>query len=387
MAVLIGKLPSKGYVFAWIDKLFEDKLDASFRVGKPKNNVAALVYTSGSTGRPKPAQLSHNALIRGSLVRSKVWSVSPFVTINNVPINHVGALGDICCTCLVAGGCQIFLESFSALGTLEALDKHKVTYWYQAPTMFEMCMSEEKAGQIDWSHLKAAIWSGGRAPLALIEKLLAVADKLAVDYSMTESVGAISLTPLTRNIELLSNSVGFMDCSRNVRIMDLDTGTIIEGYGSGEVQIKDQFMFDGYRENTSNLGSFTEDGWFKTGDIISINPDGSWKITGRCKEMFKSGGYNIYPKEIEIAIETHEAVKEAAVVEVPDKKFGEIGIAFLVLSADIENTNAINAYCRTILANYKVPKQFIILEAMPMLPIGKIDKAQLREMAKSILIE
>lgn len=350
----------------------------------PKNDIACLVYTSGTTGKPKAAQLSHKALIRGAQVRGKIWRVSPFVTVNNVPINHVGALGDICCTALVAGGCQVFIEKFSAAATLEAIYKNKVTYWYQAPTMFEMCMNDPMAQTIDWSNLQAAIWSGGRASLALIEKLSRVAKNLGVDYSMTESVGAISLTPLTRDMDLLSNSVGYPDPSRNLRIADPATCEIMPTGAEGEVQINDENMFSGYTDADANHGGFTADGWLKTGDLVTQNQDGSWRLTGRCKEMFKSGGYNVYPREIELALETHESVSQAAIVEIPNEMFGEIGIAFVVLKSQGAGQNDLKEHCQKTLANYKIPKHFVILENMPMLPIGKIDKGQLRLLAQSI---
>jgi|APTNR8051073442_1049403.scaffolds.fasta_scaffold03748_5 acyl-CoA synthetase (AMP-forming)/AMP-acid ligase II len=348
----------------------------------PSNQIACLVYTSGTTGKPKAAQLGHIALLRGAQVRASIWKVAPFITINNVPINHVGALGDICCTALVAGGCQVFIEKFTSSATLEAIDKHKVTYWYQAPTMFEMCMNDPKAGLIDWSNLQAAIWSGGRASAGLIEKLSKVAKNLGVDYSMTESVGAVSLSPLTRDMALLGNTVGYPDPSRTLRIADPSSGALVEEGHEGEVQINDESMFLGYVDDAANAGAFTSDGWFKTGDLVVQNADGSWRISGRCKEMFKSGGYNVYPREIELALEAHQGVSEAAIVEVTNVLYGEVGVGFVVLKNSQTSIDSLKTHCQELLANYKIPKHFVILDNMPMLPIGKIDKGELRQMAK-----
>lgn len=347
------------------------------------NPIAALVYTSGSTGRPKAARLSHRALIRGALVRSKVWHVSPFRTINNVPVNHVGGLGDLACTALVSGGAQVFLETFSADGTLQAIHRHKLTYWYQAPTMFEMCLNSPLAASTDWTHLQAAVWSGGRASQQLINKLAKVAKKLGVDYSMTESVGAITLSPLTDNAASLEQSVGWPDPDRGLRIAEPENGTPIASGEVGEAQINDGWMFDGYRNVANAVDQFTADGWFKTGDLVTVNPDGSWRIVGRCKEMFKSGGYNVYPREVELALESHPDVREVAVVDVPDPLFGEVGVAFVALTKCDVDADALSKHCRERLANYKVPKRIVILPALPMLPIGKVDKAALRRTAKS----
>lgn len=359
--------------------------DGGAPMSRASNPIAALVYTSGSTGRPKAARLSHRALIRGALVRAQVWHVDPFRTINNVPINHVGSLGDLACTALVAGGAQVFLESFSAAGTLEAISRHQLTYWYQAPTMFEMCLAAPQAATMDWSHLQAAIWSGGRASAQLIDKLANVAQRLGVDYSMTESVGAITLSPLTDNAHALEQAVGWPDPARGLRVADPATGSVVPDGEVGEAQIHDPWMFDGYRDAGAAGGLFCADGWFKTGDLVRVNPDGSWRIVGRCKEMFKSGGYNVYPREVEQVIESHPEVREAVVVDVPDALYGEVGVAFVTLVQGPANALALALaqHCRAHLANYKIPKRIIVLPALPMLPIGKVDRVALKELTQS----
>ena len=348
----------------------------------PKNAIAALVYTSGSTGQPKAACLSHQALIKGAQVRSRVWKVTPFRTINNLPVNHIGCLGDLVCTCLVSGGAQVFLEKFSADGTLDAIERHKLTFWYQAPAMFQMCLDDPRAATMDWSHLQAAIWSGGRASDALIDAMAKVAGKLAVDYSMTESVGAVTLSELTNDLALLRQSVGWPDPGRILRLVDPDTAAPVALGEVGEVQIKDPWMFSGYRKPQANEGAFSPDGWFRTGDLVVENPDGSWRIAGRCKEMFKSGGYNVYPREVEQVIESHPDVGQVAVVDVPDPLFGEVGVAFVALNGAGTDVPTLVQYCRERLANYKIPKRLVIVEALPMLPIGKVDKAALKAQAK-----
>ena len=379
----LGKVeaPSAFAVFA-APSLDAGSKPASEEDWEPQNPIAALVYTSGSTGKPKAACLSHRALIKGALVRSRVWKVEPFRTINNLPINHIGCLGDVVCTCLVSGGAQVFLEKFSASGTLEALERHRLTYWYQAPAMFQMCLDAPQAASTDWSHLQAAIWSGGRASEALIAKLASVAGKLGVDYSMTESVGAITLSELTADQAALKHSVGWPDPDRALRIVDPDTGAALVPGEVGEVQIKDRWMFDGYRNAQAGAGVFSTDGWFKTGDLAAENADGSWRIAGRCKEMFKSGGYNVYPREVEQVIESHPEVRQVAVVDLPDPLFGEVGVAFVVLNRGTMEVQTLLPYCRERLANYKIPKRIVIVDGLPMLPIGKVDKATLKVLAR-----
>jgi acyl-CoA synthetase (AMP-forming)/AMP-acid ligase II len=357
---------------------FGSRGEVDLSQGEARNEVALFVYTSGTTGRPKAARLSHRALVRAAAVRARVWRVTPFRSINNLPINHVGSLGDIACTTLVAGGCQICLERFTPVATLDCLQRERVSYWYQVPTMFQMCLDAAETMDMDWSHLQAAIWSGGRPSHALINRLANVAGCLAVDYSMTESVGAITLSPLTTDIHALEDSAGWPDPGREIRMVDLESRMPASGSHVGEVQIRDQWMFDGYREAGQAPDAFTADGWFRTGDIAVQAENGAWRIVGRSKEMFKSGGYNVYPREVEMVLEAHPSVAAVAVVEASDPLYGEVGVAFVVAHGSAPAATALDSHCRDHLANYKIPKRFIIVDKLPMLPIGKVDKVMLR---------
>ncbi|MEQ1783271.1 MAG: class I adenylate-forming enzyme family protein [Hyphomonadaceae bacterium] len=351
------------------------------RAEEARSGIAALVYTSGSTGLPKGAMLSHRALIRAALVRSTLWRVTPLRLINNVPINHVGGLGDLACTALVAGGSQVFLEAFSAEGTLAAMDRNRVTYWYQAPTMFEMCLSRPEAREVDWSPLQAAIWSGGRASASLVERMRAVARYVAVDYSMTESVGPIAMSPLSSLGSDLTDIVGWPEPGRQFTLLSSDIDATRGDVMCGEVLLNDQWMFDGYRAD----GCFrNKDEWFCTGDLVETGSDGSWRIAGRTKDMFKSGGYNVYPREVEMILERHTAVETAIVVPAQDPLYLEIGIAFVRLRSEA-TVAELNEHCRSLLANYKIPKRIHFLPEIPMLAIGKADRVRLMAIANGML--
>lgn len=343
---------------------------------------AMLVYTSGTTGLPKGALLSHRALIRGALVRARLWPINPWRAINNLPINHIGAAGDISCTTFVAGGCQVFMEKFDAAATLRLVAQERISFWYQIPTMFQLCLDHPNAADTDWSQLDTAIWSGGRASLELIERLSKVARRLAVDYSMTESVGSIALTSCTRDLSVLTDTVGWPDPERGIRIVDPTTRAEVATGELGEIQINDDWRFSGYRGSSAPPDAYASDGWFRTGDLAVRQHDGTLKLIGRLKEMFKSGGYNVYPKEIEQHLETHPQVISSAVVPMPDSLYGEVGMAFIIHRGGLTEA-AIAAHCREALANYKIPKRFALVNEMPLLPTGKIDRMALRERART----
>lgn len=352
------------------------------REAQPESN-AMLVYTSGTTGLPKGALLSHRALIRGALVRVRLWPIDPWRALNNLPINHIGAAGDINCTTFVAGGCQVFMEKFDAAATLRLVAHERISFWYQIPTMFQLCLDHPDAARTDWSHLDTAIWSGGRASLELIERLSKVARRLAVDYSMTESVGSIALTSCTRDLSVLGDTVGWPDPERGIRIVDPATLAAAAVGELGEIQIHDEWRFSGYRGSSTPPDACASDGWFRTGDLAVRQSNGTIKLIGRLKEMFKSGGYNVYPKEIEQRIEMHPEVISSAVVPLPDALYGEVGMAFIIHRGGLTEA-AIAEHCRRSLANYKIPKRFALVDEMPLLPTGKIDRMALRERARTL---
>ena len=150
----------------------------------------------------------------------------------------------------------------------------------------------------------------------------------------------------------------------------------------GEIQVYGDFVMRGYwGRPDATTDAFSQDGWFQTGDLATVRADGNLEIVGRMSEMYKSGGYNVYPREVELAIEEIDGVTLAAVVSFPDPTFQEVGHAFLLAAPGISLTEAaIRKFLKTKLANYKIPKRVSILATLPMLPIGKVDKQALKKM-------
>ena len=184
--------------------------------------------------------------------------------------------------------------------------------------------------------------------------------------------------------ETLSRTIGKPHPGFDIRVADA-AGAIVEPGGQGEIQARGDWLLAGYfRDPEATADAYTADGWFRTGDIVKVWPDGNLEIVGRTKEMYISGGFNIYPREVEIAIEAHPDVGLVAVLGVPDDTFGEIGHAFIEPKpGKTLDAAALHDWCRERLANYKTPKRFEIRAELPRLPIGKIDKQALkRELAE-----
>ncbi len=338
-----------------------------------------IVYTSGTTGRPKGAIIDHYSLVHVARVQYAIWPVSPIRALNNLPINHIGCVGDITCDTLVPGGALIFQEQFDPADMLAAIPRERITFFGHVPTALQLLVNHPSFESTDFRTVQIIIWEGAAAPIELIERLRARCPEVANAYGMTETVGSVTFTFDSDDIDVLADSVGWPVPDYSLRIAG-PAGEPIEAGTPGEIQVQGDFVTRGYwnrPEATEEL--FTPDGWLKTGDLAVLRPDGAYKLIGRLKEMFKSGGYNVYPREIEQVLETHPDVAMAAVIGVADPLYQEVGHAFVMAHPGRTPTPAeLERHCRTGLANYKVPKRFTVSAELPMLPIGKVDKQALK---------
>jgi acyl-CoA synthetase (AMP-forming)/AMP-acid ligase II len=335
-----------------------------------------IVYTSGSTGTPKGALISHRALVGTSRAQIEVWPVSHLSVLNYFPINHVGCVADVSCPTLVAGGTIVFLEKFDAGRSLQLIEQERISCLLSVPSVYRMQLDHPAFATHDLSSVELIIWEGAAMPADLIDRLLRWCDRLATNYSLTESVGAVTVIPATSDAQLLANGVGTPNAGVDVRLVATD-GQVVEGEGEGEIQARSHFNMLGYWNNPEATATTLQDGWLRTGDLARRNPDGSYRIVGRLREMFKSGGYNVYPREVEAVLEQVDGVSMAVVVGVPDPLWQEVGAAFLLTDGPLSE-DAVRAHCRANLANYKIPKRILIMKELPLLPIGKVDRVELR---------
>jgi acyl-CoA synthetase (AMP-forming)/AMP-acid ligase II len=339
-----------------------------------------IVYTSGSTGKPKGALLHHEGIAAAALAQNEIWPANPQRNLNFLPINHIGCVCDITAPCLVAGGTLHFMEQFDPSTATRMIETEKLTIWGSVPSVFAMQMATPEFKATDFSSLQLIIWEGAAMPDDMIGELLKIGPPLATNYSMTESVSGITLLEPTRDRELLANSVGDAFPGVDIRLVDMNDEEVADGE-SGEVTFKSRYAFLGYwRRPEATAEAFTADGYFKSGDLAIRRPDGRYRVVGRLKEMYKSGGYNVYPREVEMVLEKHPAVVVAAVVSKNDPLWQEVGVAYVTLSGDVEIA-VLETWCRERLANYKIPKRIIVEPDMPLLPIGKIDKVALKKRA------
>lgn len=388
--VIMGNDPLPGHAqpmqefLADAQRVSEAELAAHRRAVDPAT-AALIVYTSGTTGSPKGAMIPHRGLVRCSLVQGSVWTVDPLRILNNLPINHIGCVGDISCFALVAGGTIVFMEAFDPVAIPAVIAQERITCWGQVPAMFAMALqaggrTDGQTGSPDLSCLQLIVWSGSAAPRDLIQQLGTLCPRLSSSYGLTESVGSLTYVAGTSDLDTLADTIGWPSPAYEFRIARPD-GTEAEVGEAGEIQTRgDHIMLGYWRRAEASREAIDDQGWLHTGDLAIRHPNGTVTLVGRLKEMFKSGGYNVYPREIEIALEAHPAVRLAAVLGVADPVYAEVGHAFVMVSEGAELTEEqLREHCRARLANYKVPKRFTIAAELPLLPIGKIDKQALKQ--------
>ncbi|MGX5727969.1 class I adenylate-forming enzyme family protein [Metapseudomonas otitidis] len=338
-------------------------------------HIALLVYTSGTTGTPKGAQLTQRGITFVGTVANHPdhFGVKGQArTLCNLPINHVGCVIDTCTNSLIGGATLVFQPDFDPDAMLSAIETYRLTTIGGVPAMFMVMTRSARFLTTDYSSLQKVIVAGNSPSVPLVHGLRQVMQCTVMNgYGLTEGMGFSTFTSADDSVEDIAGTVGRFDSNIEWRLKD------------GEIQLRGDWLFAGYfRRAEATAEGFTEDGWFRTGDVASITDEGRIRLAGRLKEMFKSGGYNVYPLEVEKALESNSQVAMAVVVPVPDENYTEVGYAFVVANPSI-NTEGLKAILRERLANYKIPKYFEVVQELPVLPIGKVDRLTLKEQAKA----
>lgn len=339
--------------------------------------AAVLVYTSGSTGKPKGACLTQSNLVENAwwLARRLGFESGRFLI--NLPVNHAGCISDTTLVGLINGDALVFMAAFEPIEAGRLVRDEKITTLGQVPTQYQMMHAADVLGPEFMGSVRHLGWGGSAMPGNLIALLSSYIPDLFNSYGLTESSGTVTITQPGASAEQLAHTTGVPVFEGAVRIVDVDGNKVTRGE-SGEVQIYGRHVFAGYlRNEAANSVVLTPDSWLKTGDTGRWTADGSLQLIGRMTEMYKSGGYNIYPREIEAVLESDPGVAMAAVIGVHDPLWGEVGYGFVLASTGDVDSARLITLCRERLAAYKVPKVIEVRTELPLLPIGKIDRKQL----------
>lgn len=332
------------------------------------SDPALLCYTSGTTGTPKGALLTHRNVHAGARSLVEAWGWNPDDRLlMALPLFHMHGLGVATHGTLLAGASAVIYEGFDAHAVLGGIADHRASLVFGVPTMYAKLASTPGVDAL--GNLRLCV--SGSAPLAegLHRAIEAASGQRILErYGLTETVINLS-NPLRWPRK--AGSVGFELPDVEVRLSQGD---------SGEIQVKGPNVFQGYldREDATR-DAFTDDGWFKTGDLATIDDDGYYTIVGRSKELIISGGYNVYPREIEDVLTSMEGVHEAAVVGTPSDQWGEVVTAYVVGEADALTAADVEAFCAERLVPYKQPRIIRFVDSLPRNALGKIVREALRD--------
>lgn len=359
------------------NRVSQDELDAAREAVDPED-AAVIVYTSGTTGQPKGAILSHRAIVQTAL-SNLAWmppgGVDSAVCV--APINHVGGLNNICFTVFAGGGRIVFYPRVDLVRVAEINKAERPTYLVGSPTAWAM-MIAAGADFAAADFYKLIVFGGAASTVAQLREVQKTGARMSSVYGQTETTGMITFNDADASLDVMSETIGQPIRGNSIRIAEPDGGPVSAGK-TGEIQVKGISVMSGYwNKPQATEDAFTRDGWLKTGDLGMERVDGNIVFSGRLKEMFKSGGYNVYPVEVELAICEFEDVAQAVVVAVEHSTFQEVGHAFVLARPGSSlDPEAIKAFLRERIASYKIPKTWDVLDAFPFLPNGKVDKRTL----------
>lgn len=339
--------------------------------------IVLILYTSGTTGVPKGAMLSHRMLTWNAINTQISWGlresdIAPIFS----PFFHAGGLNVLTTPLYHLGGTVVLLHDTSPAAVLRSIEAERCTLVFAVPTVFQAMMEAPEFATADLSSVRFCIAGGSPCPLPIIEGYAARGLEFRQGYGLTEvGVNCFSLAP--EDAIRKAGSVGLPVFHSRARIVDDQNRDVSHGV-VGELVLSGPHVCSGYWHRPEATAEATQGGWWHTGDLAQRDDEGYYYIVGRKKDMFISGGENVYPAEVEGVLATHEGIAEAAVIGRPDPKWGEVGLAVVVPRHHGSLTEAeIISFCAGKLARYKIPKSVVFAELLPRNAMGKVIKSEL----------
>ncbi len=351
-----------------------------------------IQYTSGTTGFPKGATLSHrNILNNGFFVTELInFGASDRLCIP-VPFYHCFGMvmGNLGCT--THGATMVIpAPGFDPGLTLAAIESERCTGVYGVPTMFIAMLGHPDFGARDLSSLRTGIMAGAVCPVEVMKRCVSEMNmtEVAIAYGMTETSPASCQTLIDDDLERRTASIGRAHPHVEIKIVDPETGTIVERGQPGEFCTRGYSVMLGYwRDDEKTREAIDADGWIHTGDLAVMRPDGYCNVVGRIKDMVIRGGENIYPREIEEFLYTHPDIEDAQVIGVPDERYGEEICAWIRMKPGRRplDVDAVRAFASDKLAHHKIPRYVRVVDEFPMTVTGKVRKVDMRRESIEVL--
>lgn len=359
---IVAREPTPGSVPFWrLDELIPPEWAQPIRAGLDGDTPAAILYTSGTTGRSKGAILTHNNFVANALSLVASWEITGedrFLLA--LPLFHVHALANGI-HCWLASGCTMrLLERFEHQMAAEEFLDFRPTLFFGVPTMYVRLLGipQEQAREIG-SFMRLFVSGSAPLPAHILEEFRERFGHTILErYGMTETLMNIS-NPY--HGERRAGTVGFPLPGVSVRLVE------------GEIQLRGSNVFAGYFRRRQATAEAFDNGWFRTGDMGEVSADGYYTLLGRKSDLIISGGFNIYPREIEDFLLEQEEVAEAAVAGRPDPLRGEVPVAYIVARKPFDPAE-LEARCRSVFASFKIPRGFVAVESLPRTALGKVQK-------------
>ena len=379
-AELAPRLPDLEHVLVDVDGLVGTTPASTPGDAAASDDPAVLLYTSGTTGTPKGAVLTHGSLLASARAEAQHLALEQHDRfLATMPFTHVGGLTCTLLSALVAGSEVVLTPGFSPAGALRDVTTHGVTVFAGVPTMWTLLLAEmARAGVRALETLRYAVAGGSNVEPALCRAITAAAPNARVVnlYGLSETSGAAVMSALDDDTDTVAATLGVPLPGIEARIVDPVEGTDAD---EGELWLRGAPVAAGYWRRDEPT-TFRPAGWLATGDVVARVGGDHLALRGRLKEMFISGGYNVYPVEVENVLGAHPGVAMVAGVGAPDDTHGEVGHYFVVRSPDSEVTaDELVALAADRLADYKVPRVVEFVDDLPLTPAGKIQKAALRQ--------
>jgi acyl-CoA synthetase (AMP-forming)/AMP-acid ligase II len=368
------------------DMLLQQSSDRKPALQPAEHDTVFLIYTSGTTGQPKGVMHSQSGQIEQSKICSNACASTPADRVLLVmPFYHVGAL-NIYLAYAWAGAAVVLHRAFDADAIYASFEQHQVTAALLAPVMIQMMLDASERVRNKPAHLHSIFYSSAPMPVPLLKRAITQFGSIFVQvYGMTENVLGTFMYKHQHKLQgaphevkrLASAGQPYFGCRITLRHPD---GSLCEPGEVGEVAIDSPAIMQGYWNNTVATLNALREGWYYTGDMGYFDTESFLFLVDRKKDMIISGGENIYSREVEEALLTHPAVFETAVIGVPDEKWGESVMAFVVCRNGQPGADELIEHCRTQIASYKKPNAIKFLESLPRVPsTNKVDKKKLRE--------
>ncbi|NLW04667.1 MAG: AMP-binding protein [Pseudomonadaceae bacterium] len=358
------------------------ELQATLQFDDPIN----IQYTSGTTGAPKGATLSHhNILNNGYFVAEGMNLTDQDRVVIPVPLYHcfgmvMGNLG-----CITHGATMIYpSDGFDPEVTLQTVEEEKATALYGVPTMFIAELEHPNFANYDLSHLRTGIMAGSNCPIEVMKKVIEQMNMkdVTICYGMTETSPVSFQTRRDAPLEKRVSTVGTIHPHLEVKLVDPESGEVVERGEKGELCTRGYSVMLGYWNNEQATKESIVNGWMHTGDLAQMDDEGYVAITGRIKDLIIRGGENIYPRELEEFFYTHPAISDVQVIGIPDQKYGEEVMAWIkVHEGKTLDEEELKAFCKGKIAHYKVPRYFKFTQEFPMTVTGKIQKFKMRDVS------